>query len=1582
MHFALATTQGGRPTTVTTAAMSNDSPRTSAVPAPTSYLPHAVPSTSQGVGATSADASTGPNSDDLTAGGSQITMEDYNDTSSEDEYQKSGSTFTMALGHYFFERNLIETPNNYQASKPVIDYVNLKFVENNFRTLGLDEMFDKNNIRRAETEFESFEVWFSHLKKYAADREYIRDLRLPLFCHLYLNLYAPHNHARLQAFLKTFKYLFASPKGNIYLEELRNVTDILNLSPRLEYFRRNKFVYGVSPMFVNRLYDFFQINFMLQVVFQEWIDINYITYEDPRIVFDEKCTNNQEQVNNLDEANAPKTLNLSQNKNINRKVNNSKNDYYNNQRSSMSKDFVGSSSGSSFQVSNSRKLANNCVEDQQKQDTNSELDKNFSIICEQSTEYSEQLTEYFKQFSTEDRCLEPRSRRSKKSTDNSEQSSTEDRCLEPRSRRSKKSTDNSEQSSTEDRCLEPRSRRSKKSTEYSEQSSTEDRCLEPRSRRSKKSTDNSEQSSTEDRCLEPRSRRSKKSTDNSEQSSTEDRCLEPRSRRSKKSTEYSEQSTDNSEQSSTEDHYLEPRSRRSKKISNEGRKSRKHRKKHKLRRKKKSTSDNNSHKSSNETSNNDEQLQKKIKSSDRRKTTGDQNSRSCEKSFEISDDDYKEKKCKRQNKSNGSKSTNDDNNMQMSESLSEVSDSEQKKYKSQKNSGRCKSTNYDNNTQMKENLSEVSDGEKKKYRRQKIRGKNKSISDDNMHISNDDEKKQKRQNKRSKTKSTSDDNNRMSEISSDEQKFQKPQNKKKLRGKKKSDHNIDDSSLCGSSPEDITTILMIIIFLMMSKNQESSNKDKEIHKSNARRKYELINSNTSLSESCSAGDSLEDSSSLYSSSCDEELLMRKYMRKIKKSTQYLRYETSHYLKPIKVTKINLKTLDEDLYLHLSRKIILKNCGKVSCSFLTSDQNLVVAGSVDALIYLWERDNEQSVSEESHDVLHTIGNINSSTFSSSVQENNLVEYLDKSKAFILRGHGGPIFDLAELPSAKILLSASDDKTYRAWDLRTKQCIEIYNGHEHRTWCIAASPYSLQVATGSCEGASCLWFLNYKRPLRMFIGHLDDILVLKFHPNQVFLATGSSDKTVRVFELTTGDCHRVLMGHTDYITCLEFNTENFNYLASAAGNGEIIVWDVPSGEIVWRIGVGKVLFSDLVWITKDVLLASLTTGVVLKCDTTLNYIDSSCKVNGFETPFYRLISLQMINNTVYTIGIPDKSGGLKPISKRTKEKALQTKSERQKSQKEPSPLSKLFFPQHIIDNNGNSMTPLRGLSSLIPNPTYDFEYQINTNDQLNKSTLPNFLSMNLKSAPFNLSADEISKLSSEYQSKNIRLIPASDITNNLRNAYLLPVQKNIRTSNANSVNAHSTNVQLPSTSKSQKLNKTHAPPKSKITKAKQHNFGNSSLTMHTSIQHMQIKTTTAQEQLHLDDHKDTNMLVQQYLQTMGTSTHKQQTSNLLQVKRPGMSSPLLQNSIVQQDQKMQLQHGTGSNSSVAGTNVQQQQLLQQSRSNTNLTKGNVQQRLSPQTNNRSSNVTKRSSSRQSPNKSSSLDDTGTGKHTRMQ
>lgn len=52
---------------------------------------------------------------------------------------------------------------------------------------------------------------------------------------------------------------------------------------------------------------------------------------------------------------------------------------------------------------------------------------------------------------------------------------------------------------------------------------------------------------------------------------------------------------------------------------------------------------------------------------------------------------------------------------------------------------------------------------------------------------------------------------------------------------------------------------------------------------------------------------------------------------------------------------------------------------------------------------------------------------------------------------------------------------------------------------------------------------------------------------------------------------------------------------------AGAGEIIVWDLPTGNILWKLNLGNVLLSDLAWSTNNVLLASLTTGVILKCDT---------------------------------------------------------------------------------------------------------------------------------------------------------------------------------------------------------------------------------------------------------------------------------------------------------------------------------------------------------------------------------------------
>lgn len=63
--------------------------------------------------------------------------------------------------------------------------------------------------------------------------------------------------------------------------------------------------------------------------------------------------------------------------------------------------------------------------------------------------------------------------------------------------------------------------------------------------------------------------------------------------------------------------------------------------------------------------------------------------------------------------------------------------------------------------------------------------------------------------------------------------------------------------------------------------------------------------------------------------------------------------------------------------------------RLSCSILTSDLKLVAAGSLDSLIYLWERPIQQSIPEKT-DILHSIGKINPINFTSSVQGNNSME----------------------------------------------------------------------------------------------------------------------------------------------------------------------------------------------------------------------------------------------------------------------------------------------------------------------------------------------------------------------------------------------------------------------------------------------------------------------------------------------------------------------------------------------------------------------------------------------------------------
>lgn len=46
---------------------------------------------------------------------------------------------------------------------------------------------------------------------------------------------------------------------------------------------------------------------------------------------------------------------------------------------------------------------------------------------------------------------------------------------------------------------------------------------------------------------------------------------------------------------------------------------------------------------------------------------------------------------------------------------------------------------------------------------------------------------------------------------------------------------------------------------------------------------------------------------------------------------------------------------------------------------------------------------------------------------------------------------------------------------------------------------------------------------------------------------------------------------------------------------------MLWNIGRGILIWKLRVDNMLVSDLAWFTEKIILASLTSGIILKCDT---------------------------------------------------------------------------------------------------------------------------------------------------------------------------------------------------------------------------------------------------------------------------------------------------------------------------------------------------------------------------------------------
>lgn len=189
--------------------------------------------------------------------------------------------------------------------------------------------------------------------------------------------------------------------------------------------------------------------------------------------------------------------------------------------------------------------------------------------------------------------------------------------------------------------------------------------------------------------------------------------------------------------------------------------------------------------------------------------------------------------------------------------------------------------------------------------------------------------------------------------------------------------------------------------------------------------------------------------------------------------------------------------------------------------------------------------------------------------------------------VLEGHTNEVNSVAWSTDQLHALSSSDDKTVRLWDVASGRCLRVLEGHKGQVWNVAWSADRGRALSGGSDKTVRLWDVESGCCLRVFEGHIAGVWSVKWSADQRCVLSGSIDKTVRVWDVETGRCLLILEGHTGSVRSVAWIPERHCAL-SGSDDMTVRLWDLETGRClrVLEGHTGKV--ESVMWST-DLCLA---------------------------------------------------------------------------------------------------------------------------------------------------------------------------------------------------------------------------------------------------------------------------------------------------------------------------------------------------------------------------------------------------------
>jgi WD40 repeat protein len=147
---------------------------------------------------------------------------------------------------------------------------------------------------------------------------------------------------------------------------------------------------------------------------------------------------------------------------------------------------------------------------------------------------------------------------------------------------------------------------------------------------------------------------------------------------------------------------------------------------------------------------------------------------------------------------------------------------------------------------------------------------------------------------------------------------------------------------------------------------------------------------------------------------------------------------------------------------------------------------------------------------------------------------------------------------------VLVSGSDDKSLRQWNVEAGKLIASFGGHHSRIDRVAVSADGKTVASCSFEREVKIWQLGSSRgPVHTLWSKQGSTMALALSTNGETLVVGHSGPALEVWNARTGKQSNMLEGHEDEVHSVALSADG-KTVASGSNDKTLRVWDLERGH----------------------------------------------------------------------------------------------------------------------------------------------------------------------------------------------------------------------------------------------------------------------------------------------------------------------------------------------------------------------------------------------------------------------------------